>query len=204
MSYSLFERAWSLRGMEALLMDMLEAPDFVDELFDALLAFSLAMIDEFVKYDIDGILFGEDWGQQRGLIFGPKQWRRFIKPRIAQMYAATRQAGKTVLIHSCGKVQELFPELIDLGLDVFNPFQPVVMDPYEMKARYGDRLAFYGGVSVQQLLPHGTPQMVRDEVRRLMDKVGRDGGFIISPSHDMPGDIPVENMVALIETVRKG
>jgi len=204
MSYSLFERAWSLRGMEALLMDMLEAPTFVDDLFDALLAFSLAMIDEFVKYDIDGILFGEDWGQQRGLIFSPKLWRRFIKPRIAQMYAATRQAGKTVLIHSCGKVQELFPELIDLGLDVFNPFQPDVMDPYEMKALYGDRLAFYGGVSVQQLLPHGTPQMVRDEVRRLMDVVGRDGGFIISPSHDMPGDIPVENMVALIETVREG
>jgi uroporphyrinogen decarboxylase len=120
------------------------------------------------------------------------------------MYAATRQAGKTVLIHSCGKVQELFPELIELGLDVFNPFQPDVMDPYEMKARYGDRLTFYGGVSVQQLLPHGTPQMVRDEVRRLMDEVGRDGGFIISPSHDMPGDIPIENMVALIETVREG
>ena len=73
-----------------------------------------------------------------------------------------------------------------------------------MKALYGDRLAFYGGVSVQQLLPHGTPQMVRDEVRRLIDEVGRDGGFIISPSHDMPGDIPVENMVALIETVREG
>ena len=203
MSYSLFERAWSLRGMEALLVDMLEAPGFVDELFDALLAFSLAAIDEFVKYDIDGILFGEDWGQQRGLIFGPKLWRRFIKPRIAQMYAATKRAGKVVLIHSCGKVQELFPELIELGLDVFNPFQPDVMDPYEMKSLYGDRLAFYGGVSVQQLLPHGTPQMVRDEVRRLMDEVGRDGGFIIAPSHDMPGDIPVDNMVAFIEAVRE-
>lgn len=203
MSYSLFERAWSLRGMEALLVDMLEAPAFVDNLLDALLAFSLAMIAEFVKYDIDGILFGEDWGQQRGLIFGPKLWRRFIKPRIAQMYAATQRAGKAVLIHSCGKVQELFPELIDLGLDVFNPFQPDVMDPYEMKKLYGDRLTFYGGVSVQQLLPHGTPQAVRDEVRRLMEKVGKDGGFIIGPSHDMPGDIAIENMVAFIEAVRE-
>lgn len=203
MSYSLFERAWSLRGMEALLVDMLEAPDFAEAIFDTLLAFNLAVIGELVKYDIDGILFGDDWGQQRGLIFGPRLWRRFIKPRIAQMYAATRRAGKAVLIHSCGKVQELFPELIDLGLDVFNPFQPDVMDPYEMKRRYGDRLAFYGGVSVQQLLPHGTPQAVRDEARRLMDEVGRDGGFIIGPSHDMPADIPVENMVALIEAVRE-
>jgi uroporphyrinogen decarboxylase len=203
LSYSLFERAWSLRGMEALLVDMLEAPAFVDALLDALLAFNLAVIAELVKYDIDGILFGDDWGQQRGLLFGPKLWRRFIKPRIAQMYAATHRAGKAVLIHSCGKVQELFPELIDLGLDVFNPFQPDVMDPYQMKQLYGDRLAFYGGVSVQQLLPHGTPQAVRDEVRRLIDQVGRDGGFIIGPSHDMPGDVPVENMVAFIEAVRE-
>ena len=71
MSFSLFERAWTLRGMEELLMDMLEAPEFVDELLDALLAYSLAVIDEFVKYDIDGILFGDDWGQQRGLISAP-------------------------------------------------------------------------------------------------------------------------------------
>ena len=78
------------------------------------------------------------------------------------------------------------------------------MVPYEMKQTYGDRLTFYGGVSVQQLLPHGTPGEVRDEVRRLMDEVGRDGGLIIAPSHDMPGDIPVENMVAFIEAVREG
>jgi uroporphyrinogen decarboxylase len=89
-----------------------------------------------------------------------------------------------------------------VGLDVFNPFQPDVMDPYEMKHLYGDRLSFFGGMSVQHLLPHGTPQQIRDEVRRLMDEVGRDGGFIIAPSHDMPGDIPAENMAAFIETVR--
>jgi uroporphyrinogen decarboxylase len=99
-------------------------------------------------------------------------------------------------------VQELFPDLIEVGLDVFNPFQPDVMDPYEMKRQFGDRLAFFGGVSVQHLLPHGTPGQIRDEVRRLMDEVGRGGGFIVAPSHDMPGDIPVENMVAFIETVR--
>jgi uroporphyrinogen decarboxylase len=120
------------------------------------------------------------------------------------MYAAVKRAGKAVLIHCCGKVQELFPELIELGLDVFNPFQPDVMDPYEMKRQYGSALAFYGGVSVQRLLPHGTPQQIRDEVHRLMDEVGRGGGFIIGPSHDMPGDIPIENMVAFIETVREG
>jgi uroporphyrinogen decarboxylase len=199
---SLFERAWSLRGMSDLLVDMIEAPAWVDELLDTILAFDLAVVEEMLKYDIDGLLYGDDWGQQRGLIFGPRLWRRFIKPRVAQMYDTVKRSGKAVMIHCCGKVQELFPDLIEVGLDVFNPFQPDVMDPYEMKRLYGDRLSFFGGVSVQHLLPHGTPAEIRDEVRRLMDQVGRDGGFIIAPSHDMPGDIPLENMTAFIETVR--
>jgi len=202
--FSLFERAWSLRGMSELMVDMLEAPAWVDELFDAILEFDLALIREMLKYDIDGIMFGDDWGQQRGLLFGPRLWRRFVKPRAAQLYKTVKDAGKVVLIHSCGKVQELFPDLIEIGLDVFNPFQPDVMDPYEMKRLYGHALTFYGGMSVQQILPHGTPQQVYHEARRMMDGIGRDGGFIIAPSHDMPGDIPVENIVALIDAAREG
>ena len=186
------------------MVDMLEAPEFVDELFDAIAAYDRGILEEVLRYDIDGIRFGDDWGQQRGLIFGARLWRRFVKPRIAELYGMVKRAGKAVLIHSCGRVQELFPELIELGLDVFNPFQPEAMDPYEMKRQFGRQLTFLGGVSVQTLLPFGTPQQIRDETRRLMDEIGRDGGFIIAPSHDMPGDIPLENMVAMIETVREG
>jgi uroporphyrinogen decarboxylase len=94
--------------------------------------------------------------------------------------------------------------LIEAGLDVFNPFQPEVMDPYEIKTHFGSRLTFWGGVSVQKLLPFGTPQQIRDQVRRLMDGVGADGGYIIAPSHDMPGDIPLENLVAFVEAVHAG
>ena len=201
-AFSLFERAWSLRGMADLMVDMLEAPEFVDELLDAITEFNCGVLDETLRCDIDGVKFGDDWGQQNGLIFGGRLWRRFIKPRLTRMFAMVKRAGKAVLIHSCGRVQELFPELIELGLDVFNPFQPEAMDPYEMKRRHGRELTFLGGVSVQNLLPRGTPQAVRDETRRLMDEVGRDGGFIIAPSHDMTGDIPLENMIAFIETVR--
>lgn len=202
--FSLFERAWSLRGMADLLVDMLEAPGFVDELLDAITDFNCAILDEVLRHDIDCVKFGDDWGQQTGLIFGSRLWRRFIKPRLARMYGMVKRAGKAVFIHSCGRVQELFPELIALGLDVFNPFQPEVMDPYEIKRRYGRDLSFLGGMSVQQLLPFGTPQAVRDETRRLMDEIGRGGGFVIAPSHDMGGDIPLENMVAFIDTVREG
>jgi len=203
-SFSLFERAWILRGMEDLMVDMLEAPAFVDQLMDAILEYDLAILADALKYDVDGVLFGDDWGQQNGLLFGQRLWRRFIKPRVSRLYAATRAAGKAVFIHSCGKVQELFPELIELGLDVFNPFQPEVMDPYAIKRQFGSQLCFYGGVSIQKLLPFGTPAQIKTEVRRLMDEVGRGGGFIVAPSHDMPGDIPLENLLAFITAARDG
>ena len=123
-------------------------------------------------------------------------------PGLRNYTIRPKNAGKAVFIHSCGKVQSLFPELIELGLDVFNPFQPEVMDPYEIKKQYGSQLCFYGGVSVQKLLPYGTPGEIRTEVKRLMEEVGRGGGFIVAPSHDMPGDIPLENLLAFIDTVR--
>jgi len=202
--FSLFERAWTLRSMPELMIDMLEAPAWVDELLAAITAYNLGIIEKVVQYDIDAVMFGDDWGGQQGLLTGAKLWRRFLKPHLQQMYQAVKRAGKLVFIHSCGKVQELFPDLIELGLDCFNPFQPEVMNPYEIKRQFGQHLAFYGGMSIQRILPYGTPREVRDEARRLMDEIGRDGGYIIAPSHAMPGDIPVENMVALIETVHAG
>ena len=85
---------------------------------------------------------------------------------------------------------------------MFNPFQPEVMVPVAIKREFGDRLSFFGGMSIQKVLPFGTPQEVRDEARRLVEHVGPGGGFILAPSHDMPGDIPVENIVALVETMQ--
>ena len=203
-SFSLFERAWTLRGMEDLMVDMLEAPEFVDELMDAILEYDIQVLNDALKYEIDGVQFGDDWGQQSGLLFGGRLWRRFIKQRVAHLYSQVKASGKAVFIHSCGKVQELFPELIELGLDVFNPFQPEVMDPFAIKRQFGNRLCFFGGVSIQKLLPFGTPAQVRSEVKRLVDEVGRGGGYIIAPSHDMPGDIPLENLIAFIDAAREG
>jgi uroporphyrinogen decarboxylase len=201
-SFTLFERAWFLRGMEDLLVDMLNNPTYVDELLDRILEFNMGILEDVVKYDIDGVSFNDDWGQQNGLIFGARLWRRFIKPRMTQLYKFAKDSGKAVFIHCCGKAQELFPELIEMGVDVFNPFQPEVMDPYEMKKQFGSRISFYGGVSIQKLLPFGTPAEIDNEVNRLIKEVGQGGGFIIAPSHEMPGDIPIENLVALINSVQ--
>lgn len=200
--FSLFERAWSMRGMENLLIDMKANPSFVHELLDAITDFNIRIIRNAVKYPIDGFFFGDDWGQQRGLIMGPILWREFIKPRLKRMYEEVHKAGLPVFIHSCGDVQELFPELIEIGVDVFNPFQPEVMDIFEMKRKYGDRLSFFGGISVQRLLPFGTPEEVRKETSRILKEIGRGGGYIASPSHAIPKDVPVENILALIEALQ--
>ena len=202
--FSLFERAWTLRGMDTLFIDMIEAPDFVDELLDMICDYNVAMVQQAVMYDVDVVHFGDDWGSQRGLLMGPGKWERFLAPRLERMYGAAKDAGKLVSIHSCGMVQEVFPQLIDLGLDCFNPFQPEVMDPYEMKREFGDRLAFWGGVSTQQLLPYGTPDEVRSEVRRLLDEVGQGGGYICAPAHSIPGDAKPENVMAMIEVLNGG
>jgi uroporphyrinogen decarboxylase len=200
-AFALFERAWTLRGMENLFVDMIEAPSFVDELLDQITDYNLALIQQAVQHGIDAVHLPDDWGSQRGLLMGPRLWERFLLPRLERLFGAAKEAGKFVSIHCCGKVQELFPQLLGIGLDCFNPFQPEVMDPYEMKRQWGDRLAFWGGVSIQRLLPYGTPDEVRAEARRLMREVGRGGGYILSPAHDVPGDARPENLMALIETV---
>jgi len=203
LSYNLFERAWSLAGMENLLTAMMTDSQFVHDLLDRITEYNLLVIENVCKWDIDAILFGDDWGCQGGLLMGPHLWREFIKPRIARLYQAAKSRGKYVFIHCCGAVQELFDELIECGLDVFNPFQPEVMDVFEMKKQFGDRLTFYGGISTQKTLPFGTVSDVRDEVCRLLNEVGKSGGYIAAPAHAIPPDAKPENIAAMIEVLQQ-
>ncbi len=200
--FSLFERAWTLYGMEPLLVDMIERPAFVEALLDRICDYNVQLVQRACQYDIDAVYFGDDWGQQRGLIMGPRLWRHFLRPRLERMYGAAREAGKRVFIHSCGDVDELFPQLIEIGVDVFNPFQPEVMDIYAVKKQFGGQLTFLGGMSVQQVLPFGTPEQVVAEAHRLMEEIGHGGGYIIAPSHSIPRDVPLENVLVFIRAVR--
>ena len=196
--FSLYERAWTLRGMENLMMDFYDYPDFVHDLLNAIADYNIAQIRKAVTYDIDAIRFGDDWGQQHGLQMGPAVWREFLKPVLKRMYGAVRDADKVVMIHSCGDVDELFDDLIDIGLNCFNPFQPEVMDVAALMRQYRGRLAFHGGLSTQKTLPFGTPDDVRAETRRLLE-LGRHGGYIMAPAHAVEGDAPLENMLAFID-----
>ena len=202
LSYNLFERAWSLVGMENLLMQMITHKTFVHALFDQITDYFLRVIDRSLEYNIDGIYFGDDWGTQTGLLMGTGLWHEFIFPRIRKMYARVKERDKFVFLHCCGKIEELFPALIECGLDVFNPLQPEVMDVARIKRLYGQRLSFYGGIGTQKTLPFGTVGETKEEVERLMDVVGSGGGYIASPSHAIPADAKPENVAAMIETLQ--
>jgi uroporphyrinogen decarboxylase len=198
--FSLYERAWTLRGMENLMADFCLNPAFAHDLLEAIGDFNVARVRAAVACDIDAVYFGDDWGTQQGLQMGYPLWREFIYPVLQRMYAEVRKAGKYVFIHSCGKVDELFDDLIGIGLGCFNPFQPEVMDVAALMTRYHGRLAFHGGLSTQRTLPQGSTDDVRRETRKLLE-LGRKGGYIFAPAHAVEGDVPVENLVAMIEEV---
>jgi uroporphyrinogen decarboxylase len=201
LGFSLYERAWTLRGMANVMMDFLDHPQFLHELLSAIADYNIAQVQEALKHDIDAVYFGDDWGQQRGLQMGYQHWREFIFPQLRRMYGVVREAGKLVMIHSCGDVDELFDDLVSIGLNCFNPFQPEVMDVDSLLPRYRGRLSFHGGMSTQQTLPFGSVADVQAEARKLLE-LGSQGGYIFAPAHDVEGDVPIENLVAMIDIVQ--
>jgi uroporphyrinogen decarboxylase len=199
-----FEKAYFARGFENFLADIGADYGFARELCRTIIEKNLVMLENFLHVeDIDGVLLGSDWGSQRGLLMAPEIWDELIRPGEQSEYDLVHAYGKDVWVHSCGDVTELIPRLADMGLDVLNPVQPECMDIARLKARFGERLSFWGGLSTQQTLPFGTPDEVRAEARRVRDLMGRGGGYIFSPSQSIQDDVPVCNIQALLEVARE-
>lgn len=199
--FSLFERAWSLCSMEEVLMAMLTAPKSLSRLFDAICDYNLELLEVILSFDVDSVYFGDDWGQQKGLIMGAPLWRQFIKPPLKRMYEFVKQKNRFVVQHSCGDIHEIFPDLIEIGLDCYQTFQPEIYPMETIKKEYGAHLCFWGGISTQRLLPFASAEEVRRVTAETLRIMKPSGGYIAGPTHAIPGDVPPENIQAMMEVL---
>ena len=197
----LFERAWSLRGFEVFLMDMGERPEWVEEILDRITEIQLALVHRFIAAGVDGGYFGDDYGAQRSLLFSTRMWRRFIKPRLARLFAPFRDAGLPVILHSDGDIGALLPDLVEIGVTTLNPVQPEVLDHEWLYQEFGSRLSFYGGISTQCVLPRGTAAEIRAATEACIRNLAPHGtGLLLGPSHRMQTDIPMESVEAMLRS----
>ena len=200
----LWERATFMRGMEPILLDVAADDSFVAELLrgiaDYVLATATILLD---RYEFDAIAVSDDYGSQRGLLMSPAHWRRLVKPLLTEIYGLAKSRGRAVFHHTCGHVTPIIPDLIEIGLDILHPIQPETMDILELKRRFGEELTFCGGLRTQDLLPRGTAGKVRSAVRELKETMGVGGGYILEPGITVQDDVPLENVLAMIDEARR-
>jgi len=201
---TIFETAWALRGFEQLMIDMLTAPDLAGRILDIPLNYHLVAACRLVEMGADMIWTGDDIGSQHGMLLRPALWRKFLKPRMAKFISTLKGINPDVKVayHSDGLILPVIADLIEIGVDVLNPIQPACMDPAEVKRTFGDRLCFWGSLDEQHTLPFGSPEDVRHEVVKRLRTIGREGGLILSPTHHVQLDTPLDNFWAMVETIR--
>ena len=199
----LFELAWNLVGLEKFLMDLCGSEAYVEPLLDKIADFSTACGLRMIDMGIDMIWAGDDFGTQKGLMISPALWRKYFKPRYQRMFEQFRARNPRIKIayHSCGAIRPLIVEYLDIGLDFLNPLQPAAdgMEYSRLHDTYGDALGYFGGMDVQGILPFGSEEDVRREVRRLLSVGDQTTRFILAPAHNIQPDTPVDNILAFFD-----
>jgi uroporphyrinogen decarboxylase len=200
---TIFETAWALRGLERMMLDMVEDPDLTNQLLDIPFNYHRTAAKKLVELGVDMIWTGDDMGAQHQMIISPRMWRKYFKPRMATFISELKTINPNVKVayHTDGNIIPILPELIEIGLDVLNPVQPRSMDPADIKKKFGDKLSFWGTIDEQQTLPFGSPEDVASEVRQRLATVGYDGGLILAPTHHVQLDTPLENFWAMVDTI---
>jgi uroporphyrinogen decarboxylase len=202
-----YEICWYMRGLEQWFCDLMGDTQFCEAMLDQTLKFWMdwfrLFLDE-VGDVVDVIMIGDDLAGQNGPLFNPAIYRRIVKPRHKRLVQYIRSCTKArIWYHTCGACMDLIPELMDNGVHILNPVQVSArnMDPVELKRRFGRQLAFWGGgVDAQHVLPRGTPAEVADNVRRNMQALMSGGGYVFNNVHNIQGEVPPENIVALFDT----
>jgi len=202
---NIFESSWYMRGFEQILTDLVLNPELANAIFERVCSFYVEFFTRILEAadgGIDLVFTADDIGGQRGLLMSLDMWSRNIKPYHERLNRAIHQFGAKVIYHSDGAVMAAVPGLMDMGIDVLQAlqFDAAGMDPVALKENYGDRLCFEGGVSVQHTLPFCTVEEVRREVVERIEVLGRNGGYILGPSHAIQAGTPPQNIVAMFDT----
>ncbi|MFA6174062.1 MAG: uroporphyrinogen decarboxylase family protein [Kiritimatiellales bacterium] len=205
MYQTLFESAWLMRGMETFMTDFYLEPEIAHAICERITDIRIRQAREFTKTGVDIIRLGDDIVTQQGRMMSAETYREFFQPRIRRIVSAAKAVNPEVIIfmHSCGHVEEVIDALIEAGVEVLNPVQPECNDLRRIKEKYGDRLSFWGGIGVQSVLPHGTPDDVRRAVTETKEFLGRDGGLLLAPAHILDPAVPWENVLAFVEAARR-
>ena len=205
--FCLFERHWSLRGMENALMDYYTDPDSVHRLFRALTDFYLAVIERMAAdWKVDGVFTSDDIGTQTGPFFSLPIFREFFKPYYRELIDKAHSLGMHFWLHTCGNIELFLPDFVDIGMDVIHPVQKYTMDERRIAERFGKDICIWGGFDVQQVIPWGSPEDVRREVRFMIDTYQRpEGRFMLTAGNGVTEDCPIESLEALFdETISYG
>ena len=204
---TMFELSWHLVGMQKYMEDLAMGEPYLEALLVKACAWTLGVATELARRGADAIWFGDDFGSQTGLMMSPHMWRRVFKPLYAQLFMAVKAIDPHILImmHSDGAVADLLPDLIEVGLQVFNPVQPNVPghDPRELKDRFGHALSFFGAIDQQGLLPQGSAADIEADVRNKIEVLGAGGGYMIAPVHIVQADTLPQNVEAFIAAAQR-
>jgi len=202
-----FETTWYMRGFEQIFLDLVINPELVHGIMDRVTRFYVEHFQRILsaaRGEVDLVFTADDIGGQNGLLLSLDMWEQFVKPYHVRLNAAIHEHGAKVIYHTDGGVMDALPGLIDMKIDVLQAlqFDAAGMDAVKMKANFGDKLCFEGGVSVQRTLPFGTPDEVREEVKHLIATLGQDGGYILGPAHTIQAGTPPDNIHAMFEAAR--
>jgi uroporphyrinogen decarboxylase len=196
-----------MRGIENALMDLVINQKAFDSLVGIISDWQVAIWEktlDTVGDHVDIVMHSDDLGEQTGPMFSPEIYRKVFKPHHKRLFDVMKSRGHKLLLHSCGSIRRLIPDLIEVGVDILNPIQVTAtgMDTKELKKEFGSELCFWGGgVDTQHILPRGTVQEVKDEVKRRIDDLAPGGGFVFTPVHNIQADVPAENLQAMWETL---
>ena len=204
---SFWETSWYLVGLEKLMMDMMMEAPYVEPLFDRVMEVNLEIGKNLIRLGADIIWAGDDFGTQQSMLIDPDTWRTYFKPRIKYMFEEWKKVNPELKIawHSCGSIIPIIDDFIEIGLDLLNPLQPLAvdMDAENLTRLFGNRIRYFGGIDIQNLLPQGPPEKIKSEVKRIAGIYGREGGYLLAPAHNIQDDTPVEHILAMFEAVRE-